>query len=194
MDYDAVAAAIVAHRRRRKSEDVKPTEVFHGQRAKDRQTALDFIDDLDHDAAAGGWTPDQKIRVFCASLRGVALEWWISLDWTEVDKTAWDQICCDFLKTFDYWPRASLRDLTMRTDEDVTQFQFRVYRTFRRLIATRPAMTTVAEVHQFMMTQTFIEGLSPEIRAKVWDAPRATLGEIAKAARDAEVILACTKR
>jgi hypothetical protein len=183
------------HDRLRKSTEIP---LFYGIAAKDTQTPGEFIDRINNAQQAAGWDDPRKLVEMQNCLRGPALEWWKYMRSAGINTANWNDVRTNFRSTFErkytaHLHTLSLKDLNIKPNETMTEFQMRVHQTFRNVIDNRGNMADVAACDNFYMKIHFIAGLPTEVRTEVMKQPRATFEDAAVAARDADILLADRK-
>lgn len=190
--------------------------LFYGRKEKDTCTALYLVERLENSANIANWADDaRKCREFYAILRDNALVWWSNLADHSVNNTVWAEVKAAFLKVYE--PKYSakitctnLSDLVQRPGEQVHDFYLRISANCRKLFLGRPAaLSDVRDVPagvaaadataikkqgldddaMYVKHQIFIGGLRDEIRTKVIEANKATLGESVYYAMELETLL-----
>lgn len=174
-----------------------------------------LVDRADRAANVRGWNDKQICAEFYMSLRDKALDWWNSLEFSDVNTEDWKAVQAAFLSAYDprSTPRAaciSLRDLIQGAHEKVVDYQARVCAAVKRMARARPAQLSqvraahvgtadalanqiknegIVDTERFFLTQLFIAGLRDDIRAKVMEAGKTSFKENLDYAMQTEIIL-----
>jgi hypothetical protein len=192
MNAAQMAAALENHDRVRKSTEIP---LFYGIVEKDVISPEQFIRRINNAAIAANWNEARKLVEMYNCLRGPATEWWDYIaDEPGIDQDNWDIVSANFLasqtpKATAHLHTASLAELHIKPGETETQFQGRVNTVFREINRNRGPIANVAACDNYYKKLHFIAGLSPEVRDKVMEHPRATFEAACIAAREAAVIL-----
>lgn len=193
--------------------------LFYGRKDKDTCTAMYLMDRLDNSARIANWDDARKTNELYAILRDQALVWWGNLKDhgidTEANPAPWDAIKAAFLKIYETKYSAkvtctNLAELVQRPNEGVHDFYLRISASCRKMFLGRPAALNAVrgdlgaataaqgaaikkegfdDDAMYVRHQIFLGGLKEELRAKVVEANKDTLGESVYFAVELETML-----
>jgi hypothetical protein len=158
----------------------------------------DLVNRIEADCRATNKPANTECQELYLTLRGEAIGWWDSMEYSETDKTNWQQLKKEFLRDYDY--RISdassyrLTTLKQKSGETVVSFFARVSHAVKDMYdgmspeADGPArearQRTILHTHKNL----FISGLRENLRSAVLNHPIPTLKEAKEEARRAEYL------
>lgn len=211
-----IGAALRQHDRVKRSTDLP---LFYGETGRDSVTARHLIEKIDSAANIGIWDDARKYEEMFQIMRGNARTWFSGLKRTYgIRAGAYPQVKAKFLQMYDPTSVAKttslvLSEMYQRPHELVRDYYARILEGFEKMIDAKPEgiktntdedevevghevgylrcrTNALKDAENYILQQMFMSGLKTEIRIKVIEENKMTIGAAVDFAVETEVILA----